>query len=98
MADLIALDFIQYGYQRYKPGDTLPSDAPLAADWIKSGAAMWRDGEPPKRTRAVRRTAQAGMPGIAVGGEVTGNDLAGRIPETERRKRPPWKVRASKTF
>lgn len=97
MADLIALDFIQYGFQQYKPGDTLPSDAPLAAVWIRSGTAMWRDTEPPKRTRAVRKTAMAGMPGTAVGGEATGDNLVGRVPETERRKRPQWIVRASKT-
>lgn len=92
MADLIALDFIEYGFQRYRPGDALPSGAPLAADWIRSGTAMWRDGEPPKRTRAIRKTAQAGMPGTAVGGEAAADNLVGRIPETERRKRPPWKA------
>lgn len=98
MADLIALDYIQLGFQDYAPGDTLPADAPMAAGWIESGAAMWREAEPPKRTIAIRKTAQAGMPGIAVGGEAAADNLVGRIPETERRKRSPWKAQPSKTF
>ncbi|MCX4294377.1 MAG: hypothetical protein OSJ56_10015 [Prevotella sp.] len=87
MADLIALDFIQIGYKRYKPGDILPQDSPDVSAWIECGSAMWQEEKPPKRTVAKQAAAQSGMPGIAVGGEISGNDLVGRIPSTERRQR-----------
>jgi len=47
MAELVALDFIQVGFQRFRPGDILPLDnLELASAWVESGSAMWRDGEP----------------------------------------------------
>ena len=87
MADLIALDFIQVGYKRYNPGDVLPQDSPDVSTWIGCGSAMWQEEKPLKRTVAKQAAAQAGMPGIAVGGETAENDLVGRIPITERRQR-----------
>lgn len=86
MAELIALEHIQVGYKRYRPGDTLPIDSPDALTWVECGSAMWREEQPPKRTIAKPAAAPAGMPGIAVGGETTGDDLVGRIPMTERRQ------------
>lgn len=87
MADLVALEYIQVGYTRYMPGDILPKDNPDVPAWIESGSAMWQNEQPPKRTTAKQMAAQAGMLGIAVGGECSGNDLVGRIPQTERRRR-----------
>lgn len=88
MADLVALDFIQAGFQRFNPGDILPSDnSELVSAWVESGSAIWRDGELPVWTSAKRAAAGPGLPGIAVGGELTGDDLAGKIPMTEQRRR-----------
>lgn len=86
MADLVALGFIQVGHTRYKPGDILPQDNPSVPAWIESGSAMWQNEKPPKRTVAKQAAAQAGMPGIAVGGENAENNLVGRIPQSERRQ------------
>lgn len=95
MADqLVALAFIQtnLGFTRYRPGDILPADHPQAAAWVESGAAVWRgdDHEPPMRVTAARAAAEPGLPGLAVGGEATGEDLVGRVPMTEQRRRRPW--------
>lgn len=103
MADrLIALTYIQtdLGFTRYRPGDTLPADHPQAAAWVESGAAVWRgdDHEPTMRVTAVRAAADHGLPGLAVGGEATGDDLVGRVPLTEQRRKAPWKPRPSSSF
>lgn len=96
MADLLALDFIQVGFRRFGPGDVLPSDnSALVSAWVESGSAMWRDGDPPAWTQAKRVAAEPGLFGIAVGGELTGDDLVGKIPMTERRQ-SPWKPQPSK--
>lgn len=91
MADhLLSLAHIQIGFTRYAPGDFLPTDRPEdAAAWIEAGTAMWvpEDYRPPSYATAHPVTADPGMPGIAVGGELTGDDLVGRIPKTEERRR-----------
>ena len=75
MADrLLALAHIQVGFAQYKPGDFLPADRP-------------EDNHPPSGVAARSVTAEPGLPGIAVGGELTGNDLVGKIPETVERRR-----------
>ena len=91
MADrLLALAHIQVGFAQYKPGDFLPADRPEdTAAWIEAGTAMWvpEDYHPPSGVAARPVTAEPGLPGIAVGGELTGNDLIGKIPETVERRR-----------
>lgn len=95
MAKLVALDFIQVGFCRFRPGDTLPSeDQELAAAWVESGSAVWRadDYTPPTWAKARQATAPSGLPGLAVGGEQTGDDLVGRVPKTHERTRGRWKA------
>lgn len=92
MAKLIAIAYIQVGFKEYRPGDTLPSeDAERAASWVESGSAMWRDGDPPTYIKAKPAAAEAGLPGLAVGGEATGDNLAGKVPVTHERRRAAWK-------
>lgn len=95
MAKLVALDFIQVGFHRYRPGDTLPSeDRELATAWVESGAAVWRtdDYKAPTWAKAKQAAALSGLPGLTVGGELTGDDLVGRVPMTHERKHRRWKA------
>lgn len=91
MADrLLSLAHIQIGFTRYAPGDFLPTDKPEdTAAWVDAGTAMWvpEDYKPPDHAAAHLVTAEPGLPGIAVGGELTGDDLAGKIPKTVERRR-----------
>ena len=75
--------------REYFPGDALPPDHPDAGAWVKAGTAVWVDADkvPPTRTKARTATALAGLPGAAVGGELTGDDLHGRVPATPQRGR-----------
>jgi hypothetical protein len=90
MADrLVALAHIRtdLGFTHYRPGDTLPENHPDAAAWVESGAAVWRsdDYTPPTWVKARMAAAEPGIGGIAVGGEATGGDLAGKVPRTPER-------------
>jgi len=89
VAKLIALCRIQIGFRDYMPGDILPAGHPDAAAWTQSGAAVWKpdDYQPPARTKAKRAAAEAGLPGLAVGGEAAGENLAGKVPATPQRER-----------
>lgn len=94
MADrLVALTYIQtdMGFTRYRPGDTLPADHPDAATWMESGSAVRRGESDASTTWAKAQLAAAapGLPGLATGGEATGDDLVGRVPMTEQRRRGP---------
>ena len=89
---LVAQAFIQAdrGFTQYKPGDILPSDSPDAGSWLEAGSAVWLDAEDyltPQWTKAARAAAPAGVPGIAVGGEMAEDNLAGQVPVTEQRRR-----------
>ena len=102
MADrLVALVHLQtdMGFTRYRPGDILPADHPQATTWVESGAAVWHgdDHKPTMRVTAERAAAAPGLPGLAVGGEATGDGLVGKVPMTEQRRKAPWKPQPSKT-
>lgn len=88
---LLALAPIQtdMGFARYRPGEFLPKDHPDAAAWVEAGSAKWVDADyaPPRYAKAKPAAATAGLPGLAVGGEATGDDLVGRVPATPGRKR-----------
>ena len=87
MADLIALRPIVYGNTEYQTGDILPSDNPDADEWVACGSAVWRETEPATLPTAKLMCAEPGLPGTAVGGEQTGEDLVGKVPMTPTRKR-----------
>lgn len=91
---LVAQAFIQTdrGFTQYHPGDILPSDSTDADAWVEAGSAVWMDAEEyltAEWTEAVRATAPVGMPGMAVGGEMAEDNLVGRVPITEQRRRNP---------
>ena len=75
--------------REYFPGDALPSDHPDAGAWVEAGTAVWVDADkkPPTHTKARMAAAPAGLPGKAVGGEATGDDLVGKVPATPARRR-----------
>ena len=92
MAKLVALVPIraEAGFRVYQPGETLPADDPAQAEaWTKCGAAVWQDDDhvPPAWVKAKPAAATPGLPGLAVGGEAAGADLAGRVPMTHERSR-----------
>lgn len=82
------------GLTLYRPGDLLPSDSTDAEAWVEAGSAIWVDADyqPPTYARAKPATAPAGLPGLAVGGEATGDDLVGRVPMTIERMRGKWRA------
>lgn len=85
---LVALAHIQHGFERYKPGDTLPaSDTVMVLEWLAAGSAKMVDDdtEQPTFHKARQAAALPGLPGTAVGGEQTGEDLVGRVPRTKER-------------
>lgn len=87
MADLVALRPILYGQRQFEPGETLPSDAPLAETWVECGSAVWRDEPPAEQPAAKPASAEPGLPGTAVGGEQTGDDLVGKVPPRKKRSK-----------
>jgi len=87
MADLVALRPIVYGNKEYQSGEVLPSDAPDAETWVECRSAFWREEAPAEQPKAKLATATPGLPGLAVGGEQTGDDLVGKVPPTPKRKR-----------
>jgi len=87
VADLVAKRTILYGQKEYRAGETLPSDAPDAETWVECGSAFWREDDPAEQPKATQASADPGQPGLAVGGEQTGEDLVGKVPPTPKRKR-----------
>lgn len=59
----------------------------MAEAWVESGSAVWLDEPHPAQPTAKRAAAVPGLSGIAVGGEMTGDDLVGRVPVTPERKK-----------
>lgn len=89
MAKLLATAHIQIGFTRYKPGDFLPDTDTSVPDWLEAGTAVWvpDDYTASTGTKAKLATAEPGLPGIAAGGEMTGDDLVGQVPQTHERRR-----------
>lgn len=87
MADLVALQTILYDQKEYLAGELLPSDAAEAETWVECGSAVWREETTLTQPTAKQASAILGLPGLAVGGEQTGDDLVGRIPLTPERRR-----------
>ena len=87
MADLIALRPIVCGNTEYQTGSILPSDNPDVDTWVACGSAVWKEAEPSVQLTARLMCAEPGLPGTAVGGEQTGEDLVGKVPMTPTRKR-----------
>lgn len=76
------------GFTRYEPGDVLPASSPEAEAWVSCGSAAWVAAEELLQAGGITVkavVAQPGMIGIAVGGEMTGDDLVGRISLTRER-------------
>ena len=85
---LIAQMHVLYHGSEYKPGDVLPA-CDLSNAWLESGAGIPVDDYHPPETRvlATPAAAEAGLPGKAVGGEATGEDLMGKVPKTRQRSK-----------
>ncbi len=87
MADLVARRPIVYGNTEFRAGDILPSDAPDAQAWIECGSAFWREEPPAEQPKAKQACATPGLPGLAVGGEQSGDDLVGKVPPRRKRSK-----------
>ena len=77
------------GAHEFFPGDVIPDPEqnPDATGWVESGAAYWLEEEPTSSAKAVLRTAEPGMPGLAVGGEGVPDNLVGKVLKTIQRRR-----------
>lgn len=86
--------YIGRGFIHFRPGDFLPDDHPNADAWVEAGSAKWVDADyqPPTYARATPAAAEAGLPGLAVGGEGAGDDLVGKIPRTPERGMRKWSL------
>lgn len=87
---LIALYPILYHSKTYRIGEELPpNDADMTAAWLEAGTAKWMDEapEPKKAAKAVLAAAEPGVSGTAQGGEAAPENLAGKVPKTQRRSR-----------
>lgn len=85
---LIAVYPILYLSQQYKVGDVLPAnDIRMVEAWLGAGTAVWMAAAG-KKPKAKPRTAESGLPGLAVFSEAQeGGNLAGKVPQTVGRKR-----------
>lgn len=81
---------ILFRSRQYEAGDLLPADDQRTVDaWIEAGSAAWvpvEDLLAPTPPTAKPVVAQPGLPGNAVGGEGTAENLVGRVPPKRQRK------------
>ena len=87
---LVAVYPILFQSHQYKVGDTLPANYPdMVEAWIEAGTAVWKGtDETAPKTKARPRTAEPGLPGVAVASEAEdGENLVGKVPKTTNRKK-----------
>ena len=90
MQVLTAQKSILFESKMYAPGDKLPThNAGMVEAWITAGTAVWIDDEATStKVKARPRTAEPGLPGAVVVSESEdGDNLAGKVPKTTRRKK-----------
>ena len=90
MQKLTAQKSILFESKIYNPGETLPAhNASMVEAWIEAGTAVWLDDEAKKpQAKARPRTAEPGLPGVAVASESEdGENLVGKVPKTRGRKK-----------
>ena len=87
MQRLIARQHILFASRLYAPGEELPTHNEVMTEaWVAAGTAVWTDSEAPKAVKARPKTAEPGLPGVAVASE-TEDDLVGKVPKTAARKK-----------
>ena len=91
---LTARVHILYNGRQYKPGEQLPTNNPAyISAWIEAGSAVWTDesdgseNTTVKKTaaKAQRKTAPAGVTGIAQPATGAEEDLVGKVPSKKAR-------------
>ena len=90
MQKLIARTAILYDGKMYDVGAELPTNNPQYVEaWTAAETAVWKDAEEVTTpVKAVARTAEPGLPGMAVASESEdGDDLVGKVPKTAARKK-----------
>lgn len=84
---LVAVYPILFLSHQYKVGELLPTNYPdMVEAWLAAGTAVWADSEAPKAVKASPKTAEPGLPGVAVASESEDN-LVGKVPKTAARKK-----------
>ena len=87
---LTAQKSILFENKIYSPGDVLPAhNQGMVEAWLNAGTAVWIDDETTKtKAKARPKTAEPGLPGVAVTSESEdGDNLAGKVPKTTSRKK-----------
>lgn len=95
MQVLTAQTSILFESKMYKQGEELPVKNPVMVEaWLAAGTAVLIDNEQteapktPKAPKARPRTAEPGLPGVAVHSESeNGENLVGKVPKTNSRKK-----------
>lgn len=90
MQRLTAQTYILFESKTYKPGEELPVKNPAMVEaWLEAGTAVFIDDEQTKTpVKARPRTAEPGLPGVAVHSESeNGENLVGKVPKTNSRKK-----------
>lgn len=80
---LRALQWLLVKNRLYKKGDRILTDPETANALIEAGSAIPYE-DPPLSARAVRATAEAGLPGMSSDGDP--NALVGKLTKHSRRK------------
>lgn len=86
---LVAVYPILFLSHQYNVGDVLPTNYPnMVEAWLAAGTAVWKDSEALKAdaVKARPKTAEPGLPGVAVASESEDN-LVGKAPKTASRKK-----------